>query len=729
MPIFDSIDRRRVVKSPMVAEALPTTFGEINSSAYDHAQLNLLSNSKDISYNRAMDSILDPMFDDTEVDANTAAQKSVNYYNKPNDVFSRPPENHTEARYLAARDELTKLGKEVPPWEAITTEGARLANESIEDFQRASVYAMTDSPRMAAFLGAAGASVQDPLILASILLTMPLGLTTSALRAAAIEGAVSGVAEIGVQTKVKAWHDQRDKEYTMEDAALAVAFGTLLPAGIVGGVSKGYKLLGGTNTHMLFGPSYDVAQIRRLNSLRDGARRAKKARRTAVLREWRDDGGAGNFIHTFETGVSDGPYAPNMTSAVYSTATGVPRETGYRADALIDANGFYLEAANPARGTVDAKLATGSELDYVSYTFARSEMDKFQQENLTEALSALQRGEIPNPPHKSVLSVELFTGAKDINHVRWARDIRDLENADILAGKKRGAFAVDPENAAFKQYVNRLMLEQLEPKLTLMAGKAALPPAPKVPKPRLTPEKVSAGQKLAAKDLDEADIRLAKLAELRKEMGAKWARDERAIGEPKPNPDHFIDVEKLTRLEKRWTLQKEKATAKMESLAESSRGQQRYDVALKHEEMLKQAQLAARDLEQLRRGSVPKHYLPLRDSVSDSIVGFAKDRKLMEGIALDTGAETVLRLNGQTFKQMKESVSSATFGRPLGESHKIVDEMDTPKVNEAAYAEFKRLESSMEFHAADGEKLTVKQAMDAHIDMDNALSAMRECAL
>ena len=220
----------------------PPTVGELISSGFDQARFAETSVAAEFALSEAYDRQIDRIYNLTgkrlfnPMDpVNPPRQAVVDHFSKEllprqGNLIKQP---EREEIFAGAAN---RLGINIPSTEQLRRNSrtiSRIAEQRFEDV----------SERTGAgggflqFIGAAGGIISDPPILVSMLVGAPAA--TSILRAMLIEGAIGGVSEAFIQTKVQPFRASIDLPHGLKRGLLNVAAATVAGAGFAGIIRGG----------------------------------------------------------------------------------------------------------------------------------------------------------------------------------------------------------------------------------------------------------------------------------------------------------------------------------------------------------------------------------------------------------------------------------------------------------------------------------------------------------
>lgn len=519
------------------AMARPRTAGEIRDAAWDNAMLNLRSDSQHVATNRAMENAFTPLKDqmrkqDPEFSDSLIERKVQEQYVGANRGVGDYGSD-TRLRYEVMREFFSERGMAVPDYAEIEAEAANMANMARDEFQKAQTFAYTESPRMAAFAGMAGPLVTDPFSIMSFGLAAPMS-TGRVLSTMAVEGGIAAGVEVPIQAIVKNWHDQRGLEYTANEAALNVAISVLGSSGLAGTMAYGLSKL---NRAQPGGPSSPTTR----EAQQDAATQAMDEDAAEAPAPTPEDDG---YVTSLTASLSQTP-TPNawlqtdMASALYEVAMDFPPGP-LRAEMTAQASDSHLLLTNPAVH----RVTRGSELDTITYTLDRPETLRMHQANVANAIESINRGEIPNPPYKQELSLELFSAGTDARHVTWAQQLSARNIPQDLRG------------AEYNRFLNELVFTEAAPMLQRIRQRAEVPadgkPVPLPEPPNLPSQAVLANRaEQAAKRIDDLQ---AEVRSLRETRAVEYRKAAEKVVKARQSTAKTPSADKLTEAgEGKWT--------------------------------------------------------------------------------------------------------------------------------------------------------------------------------
>ncbi|MHC4983874.1 MAG: hypothetical protein ACYTF6_12010, partial [Planctomycetota bacterium] len=250
------------------AQVTPATGAELRSTSFRSAMDNHRLNSRREMVSGVMDDIMKPLYDNVE--ASTGESDLYNTaralgHRKMMGIGGAAPEatNIEYAQYLAVREDMEKRGIEnIPDWETVIAGAAARANFSREEFEEDRLFNTSSAPGVQLMAGNAGAlTFGDPIMLASIAATIPLGFGAP-LRMAAAETLAAGIAAVPREINVTAWQREIGQEYTTEDAVRAVIGEMLVVGSGTYALTKGLNLIGVKPDRLITGPSGEVERAK-----------------------------------------------------------------------------------------------------------------------------------------------------------------------------------------------------------------------------------------------------------------------------------------------------------------------------------------------------------------------------------------------------------------------------------------------------------------------------------
>ena len=243
--------------TPFGAVRLPSTGSELRASAGDSFMLNDRWDSDTQASDRAMEEFYDPWYDRMEAansgfDRTSIYNQSARWFNEPSpSLGNRIAYNKLEAKHAYMADQAEKMGEAFPDFEGLYNQagkrGLEIASTAYEKFLMDMQYTQSTSPRLQAAAGSVGPAITDPLVLGSIAVTLPLGISVIAARTIAMEAGIAALTEIPIQAQRSDWYRKQGRELTTDEMVLNIVLAAGTAGLIGGGVSKIYKWAGGTS--------------------------------------------------------------------------------------------------------------------------------------------------------------------------------------------------------------------------------------------------------------------------------------------------------------------------------------------------------------------------------------------------------------------------------------------------------------------------------------------------
>lgn len=218
------------------ADVLPNSFSDIVSKTYNQTVLNFNSASRQnamgeagakqrAAYEEATGTQFDSLRDTKEFKERIGNDRTPSL-----EAFNEATQYALQAK--KGDPEFAELLKDVPVGQsALISLAHETANLSTEEMKEAEYYSNSNWVGTAGFLGGAGASFEDPLMLATMTLGAPFGSTI--LKTVGIEMAIGAGAEAIVQPFVYSWQRELGQEYGLKEAVSAVAMSAVMSGMIV----------------------------------------------------------------------------------------------------------------------------------------------------------------------------------------------------------------------------------------------------------------------------------------------------------------------------------------------------------------------------------------------------------------------------------------------------------------------------------------------------------------
>jgi hypothetical protein len=722
------------------AARMPSQTADIVGSAFDDSMINNRSVSQMGAEREAFDEIFNPLFDRREArypdySRSDTLQEANQYYSlkKSDALGGRYARNDREARYAAIVAK-SKDADHIPTLDDVYDLAASKAQSTRERAHMDMVYTVSESPRMAMFAGAAGASMADPVVLASIAGSVPVLLSRSILKVAGAEAFINASSEAVIQQGVAEWQKAQGVEYTADDRAAAVGMAGLIGAIFGGGMSVGYRAFGGANKALFqgvdgymesvsriiaAGNEITMADIIALRSMDPGLAIRQPVTeiptQEAFLRA--DNSLNSQFI---EESTGENPWTvTSVSSRVVGTSQDMDMPADLKHIMVASAMDNHLAMNNPYRHTP----TYGTEYDQIVYNSSQQRaINDAHQKNINGAITAINRGEDPTPQHLEALSLELKLG--DTNaHIPKVRDI-------IARGMK-----LTLKSGPYRDHLTQVIGELVADKLNAMVKAVDLPAdgvrlKVTMKKPRGDADKINAkrGRLNEESKKHTADIKAARKANKELERNAK------ATEEQSEKDWYLKQAQKNLRkidsmIEKRAKLQAEMREIP-KALKDLRESQSAYVAHASKVAETNAALDALDDLLDLSTGKIPRRLVPLRDRLDGA---YQQARKADLPGEWSAQAESFLSLNpgfrGKKFGAQfdpNEAVISNPFQKPVGEPIRTVAERKA--IRAALDAEAERLPPDMTFEF-EGEQITVQQMIDADAAIAQELDGIVACAI
>jgi len=713
------LDRRKLDATPLYpATTLPVTTGALISSSFDNAMANNRFISQGAGERDAFDTLYAPVeerlnAEDPNYNRNKLVSNAQQYYSLKKskalgDRYATSPEEAKYAAYsdyLAGRDDIT-----LPSPDEVRDLAVLNAKSSAEQFQQDQMHYVGTSPRMAAFLGEAGAVFRDPVQLAAMIGSAPVAITTRLAATAATEAVINLAIDAPLMAVQASWYKQQGRELTADEIAANLTFSALLGGGLGLGMSGLYKFAGGTETRFLTGPNAYAKQVQdqiKLNwahtlSLDD----SNKIKTTGVPAN----------VYTYTVPINESPFGPrmnqNVPNALYRMADNpqvwVLPETRYQIMALADNLNF--------RSTNSTEWFIPDTVGQYQFSLNRlhtAEISQAHSVNMRQALEALLRGETPKVEHKIALTMELELA----NGPARVTDLKALREGKVeLSTKSKNYFRM----------VQSRIREVMQPRLEALVKSVELPEdrvpvKPAMDKPSLDVARIEKEELKLAED--SASIK-GETARLNKQEKARKAY-ERAVAEAKankePKPKILGDEKLLTEKEIAAASKKLRDTrlglpARKKALADARKQWSAYENSVFAASDINQGIKAEADLKLLAEGKIPASAAPLKKQLDATYTELAKSPEILDAARKEIDADMTAQFG------RKSTPFSPAKAFELDSVVRPIDDAQVTREAKAAVEEARRLDQNMTFTIENeyGELVTTTMREQLHeIDMLN----------
>lgn len=779
MSLTNVIRKRTLSPATFGAQRVPATTSGLISSAFDYAQLNLRFDSRRIAELNALDEIMQPYFTEIEQQSGerglyASAQGKAHTFMGQENPYAQGQiiDSFGLANYVSMYKALEgRVQGRLPGWADVANRAAETSRISEEQFRQDSLYTVSRSPRMAAFIGMGGATVTDPLVMASIALSLPFGIGMTALRAAAFEGTIGLASELPIQQQVRAWHDERGMEYTNQQAAEAVMLATLLPAGVGAALSTGFRMFG-RQPQLFKGAQADIDRIRDMGLEWDEffeqmlpplpSKEADTTTSTVTL----DSGRAAEFSGSYDYVPEWSPWGQRTAvTDLYNWAGGMEGSSGQRYEVLTAARDLHLHQTNPAvSGTVSAARTPAKSaeqyrargrkwaqrnawpVEKINYLFNRGQVDNMHRQNVEEAVLAILNGELPNPPNKQQLAPSLFTQPRDVRHAGWARELSD-----------RG-IRPDLRSDEYKRFLSELLMLEYGPILQQLARAVdELPDEPltkTVKRPSTKPDALRGIIDKQAKQMDESNAKVAAAKKPMSKAQGQVTRVQNLLNEAERRMKRLRN--KQSRAEQRAKIQdlkaqlrdykavlrKEKAryTKVAKTQAQRQKGMEdrikgandrlnlheRADAEQLEIERVNASFYAQKQLDELFDNQIPKDLREPMRELHESIKAMTDDPNYMTGITLDAGGTVTFT---QTFRTNRNMAETMWDVGPLDQAERTawVEAKLSADAEKVWATDLADLDGDLRLIDEFGNATTVDETLQRHKQLDDVVADVEAC--
>tara|TARA_R110002020_G_scaffold170207_4_gene359599 strand:- start:4673 stop:6886 length:2214 start_codon:yes stop_codon:yes gene_type:complete len=731
--MLDAIDPRYVTgPTGFKADVFPATGRDLRRSSDHMTDLNFLSDSSQYAMRESINQNMDTLFDTPEGATKARQQAPTVFASNADELDGRQVYTDNEANYVAMARALRAEGKEPPTYDELRGMSAEMARMSKAEFYKAEMYNVARSPKWSAFLGGAAATMTDPLVMASVALSVPIAAAAVPGRVALAEGVIGLATELPIQAKVMAWQKEIGDEYTAQDAILATMAGTFIPAGLGAGASALYRRMGGTNKTLFTGPpAYERSVVRtagrkpytlktpemdRIYSNPKNRFLQIKGKEIKKPHFKIDPMQSSTFSWTEPLPNAGPSYQPLAHQAIMTEVVNdLPSGSAYRYEGLTQARNQHLVDNNPAGG--QGLDAFGKSPDSASWMYNRPQMDSLHQQNLQQALDATYHDAPIKPVNTTSLSAELFGTASDVNHIITARKLA----AD---GVK-----VDMKSVKYRRALLELVRRAATAKLQEQSRAAVLPPAPPVTAPRVDVDTLVKRQQDTLAQIEEVQADLTRLKEHQRKLGRDWEARQRVDADDEgliPKPDFATTPERMNKAVTAAQTRLKNLTAKVDTYEEAVKKHSVAAASKLQREKIANAQSAQRQLDTLNNNKLPPELKDMQTKFHDSLEGITKDEKYMDTsvVGKDIGEQwyrsAPLSSDWDKGRNVKLSVK---------EQVKLVEAGESPAVAKALEADMERLPDDFTFQLEDGTTMTAKQTMDEIAASEDVVEALRTCSL
>ena len=764
--------------TPFGAQRLPSTSEELRASAKESAYLNDRFDSSSIARDKGFDSIYTPFYDkieaaDPKFARDVTYSDYAKYFNEPSPTLgNRLAYSNEEAKHAYLADRAGSLDIEFPDFKTAYDDahlkGLDLARDSYEQYMSDMAYTQAKSPRLQAALGAIGPTMTDPMVVGSIVATLPFGVTALALRAAAFEAGVATMAEIPIQIQRQRWYAEQGRELTTDEVMtnILLAAGT---AGVIGGgVSKIYKMAGGTSTRIMptldSTPKANIQAVADAHSTSGGAlfdtgedifwltpNRIKPTPEDApfnIVAFGVDDmvdeaaqplsidaAPAGRRVTTVggkevPTGgleAAKASYPDNSLALAYDIALdeAYPLASPHRNYATGFVQEERMREMNPAFG--GGLKYPAQQLDRYSYAIDTARLSKMHDEALQEAVTALAEGRIPSPEGTKQLSLHLNVSDPAQRQIDVRKILAEGSKINTQSPRYRQV-RLNILEAAFREKWQKLIDDVRE-----VYPKGSALPTPKLPKPKQTLKQAELTVKRAEDKLAKATAEVKETRKaLYKEQNA-WTKQYNILRKAEDEEGVMRHLAKGEKLKARQAALKEKLDTAQKGVEDAQGRLNKFDpyIAERLEIERVRAAIAAEDvLDKLVKGKLPRSFMtkPLIKQIDKAMEAAHKAIKKQELITDDIAAEVLPRF--ERSGSAKDIAHDFNSRLDTGETAKAINKA----MDEANEAAFSRLVDEdivdVKFNPDGSVSQITKAQLDKDLaDSDAILEALSTCGL